>query len=46
MSQAARVATLGLTPYRVFSLEELEEATDTFDPSNLIEDGPRGQVRV
>ncbi|XP_010915091.1 probable LRR receptor-like serine/threonine-protein kinase At1g14390 isoform X1 [Elaeis guineensis] len=42
MSQAARVGTLGLTPYRVFSMEELEEATDTFDPSNLIEDGPRG----
>ncbi|CAL9202449.1 unnamed protein product [Musa hybrid cultivar] len=43
MSHAMRIGTLGLMPYHVFSMEELEEATDSFDSSNLIEDGPRGQ---
>ncbi|KAJ8505686.1 hypothetical protein OPV22_006572 [Ensete ventricosum] len=43
MSHAIRIGTLGQTPYRVFSMEELEEATNSFDPSNLIEDGPQAQ---
>ncbi|WOK96898.1 putative LRR receptor-like serine/threonine-protein kinase [Canna indica] len=43
LSEAARMETIGLTPYRVFSMEELEEATNRFDPSNLIEDSARGQ---
>lgn len=43
MSQAVRIGTHGLTPYRVFTIEELEEATNGFDSSNLISDGPRGQ---
>lgn len=46
MSHAMRIGTLGLMPYHVFSMEELEEATDSFDSSNLIEDGPRGQVSI
>ncbi|CAL9081540.1 unnamed protein product [Musa textilis] len=43
MSHAMRIGTLGLMPYHVFSMEELEDATDSFDSSNLIQDGPRGQ---
>lgn len=43
MSQAVRIGTHGLTPYRVFSMDELEEATNSFDSSNLISDGPQGQ---
>ncbi|KAJ0988056.1 hypothetical protein J5N97_006412 [Dioscorea zingiberensis] len=43
MSQAVRIGTIGLTPYRVFSLEELEEATNDFDPEHLIEEGPQGK---
>ncbi|CAL9159151.1 unnamed protein product [Musa hybrid cultivar] len=43
MSRAIRIGTLGQTPYRVFSMEELEDATNSFDPSNLIEDSPQAQ---
>ncbi|KAJ6826494.1 putative LRR receptor-like serine/threonine-protein kinase [Iris pallida] len=43
MSQAVRIGTLGLTSYRVFTLEEIEEVTNNFDPSNLISQGPQGQ---
>ncbi|XP_072965510.1 probable LRR receptor-like serine/threonine-protein kinase At1g14390 [Typha angustifolia] len=42
-SQAVMVGSLGATPYRVFTLEEIEEATNSFDSSNLIKDGPQGQ---
>ncbi|RWW63772.1 hypothetical protein BHE74_00029038 [Ensete ventricosum] len=44
MSEAVRIGTLGLIPYRVFSMEELQQATNSFNPSNLIEDGARGQT--
>ncbi|KAJ8480232.1 hypothetical protein OPV22_023959 [Ensete ventricosum] len=44
MYGAARTGTLGSIPYRVFSMEELQEATNGFDPSNLLEDSARGQV--
>ncbi|KAJ8464849.1 hypothetical protein OPV22_027401 [Ensete ventricosum] len=43
MSEAVRIGTLGLIPYRIFSMEELQQATNSFNPSNLIEDGARGQ---
>lgn len=46
MSHAIRIGTLGQTPYRVFSMEELEDATNSFDPSNLIEDRPQAQVCI
>ena len=36
--------TLGLPSYHVFTLEEMEDATDNFDPSNLIAEGSQGQV--
>lgn len=35
--------TLGLPPYHVFTLEEMEDATNNFDPSNLIAEGSQGQ---
>ncbi|XP_020572567.1 probable LRR receptor-like serine/threonine-protein kinase At1g14390 [Phalaenopsis equestris] len=43
MSQGVIIGTLGITPYRVFAFEELEEATKGFDSSNLISDGRQGQ---
>ncbi|PKA64498.1 putative LRR receptor-like serine/threonine-protein kinase [Apostasia shenzhenica] len=43
MSQAVIIGTMGQTPYRVFTIEELDEATNGFDQSNLISGGPRGQ---
>lgn len=33
-----------VTPYRIFTLEDLEEATNNFDHSNLIKDSAQGQV--
>lgn len=33
-------------PYIIFSLEEIEDATNNFDPSNLIAEGSQGQVKV
>lgn len=38
-------AALGLPPYRIFTSEEIEDATNNFDPSNLIEEGSQGQVK-
>lgn len=40
-----RSAAIGLPPFRGFSLEEIEEATNNFDPTNLIGEGSQGQVR-
>lgn len=40
-----RYAAIGLPPFRGFSLEEIEEATNNFDPTNLIGEGSQGQVR-
>lgn len=46
MSETARIETLGLTPYRVFSIKELEEATNRFHPSNQNENSSRRQVQI
>ncbi|XP_074577797.1 putative LRR receptor-like serine/threonine-protein kinase At1g14390 [Curcuma longa] len=43
ISEAARIETLGLAPYRMFSIKELEEATNKFHPSNQTENSSRGQ---
>lgn len=42
--QAMKQAAVGLPPYRNFTSEEIEDATNNFDPSNLIEEGSRGQL--
>lgn len=39
-----RMTSIGLPPYHVFTLEEMEEATDNFDPSHLVGEGSQGQV--
>lgn len=38
-----KLVALGLPAYRTFFMEELKEATNNFDESNLIE-GSHGQV--
>ncbi|KAI0522515.1 hypothetical protein KFK09_004894 [Dendrobium nobile] len=43
MSQGVIIGTLGITPYRVFTIEELEEAANGFDSSNLVSEGRQGQ---
>lgn len=37
-----RLSAVGLPPYRIFTLEEIEDATNSFDPSNLIGEGSQG----
>lgn len=39
-----RTATFGLPPYQNFTLEEMEDATNNFDPSNLVGEGSQGQM--
>ncbi|CAB4261787.1 unnamed protein product [Prunus armeniaca] len=34
--------TLGLPPYRVFTLEEIDDATNNFDATNLMGEGSQG----
>ncbi|ESW29671.1 hypothetical protein PHAVU_002G089300 [Phaseolus vulgaris] len=41
---ATRQPFLGFPPYYIFPLEEIENATNNFDPSNLIADGSEGQL--
>lgn len=36
----------GLPAYRTLSLEQLKEATNNFDESSLISEGPLGQVCI
>lgn len=43
-STAMMFGALGLPQYHVFSLEEIEEATNNFDASNLIGEGSQGQL--
>lgn len=40
-----RMTSLGLPPYHVFTLDEMEDATNNFDPSNLVGEGSQGQVK-
>ncbi|KAL5761846.1 hypothetical protein ACOSP7_018110 [Xanthoceras sorbifolium] len=42
--QTMRSAAIGLPPYGVFTLEEIEDATNNFDPTNLIGEGSQGQL--
>ncbi|KAF5199215.1 Receptor-like protein kinase [Thalictrum thalictroides] len=44
VSSAMMFGALGLPQYHVFSLEEIEEATNNFDSSNLIGEGSHGQI--
>ncbi|KAK3033458.1 hypothetical protein RJ639_033062 [Escallonia herrerae] len=44
ISQAAKLGTQGAPVYRVFSLEELEEATNNFDKSMLLGEGSIGKL--
>uniref|UniRef100_A0A5B6ZF10 non-specific serine/threonine protein kinase n=1 Tax=Davidia involucrata TaxID=16924 RepID=A0A5B6ZF10_DAVIN len=39
-----RLASLGIPQYHVFTLEEMEDATNNFDPSNLVGEGSQGQL--
>ncbi|KAM1194190.1 hypothetical protein ACFX15_020517 [Malus domestica] len=42
--QMMRLPTLGLPPYRGFTLEEIDDATNNFDAANLMAEGSHGQV--
>ncbi|KAI3429141.1 Protein kinase domain-containing protein [Psidium guajava] len=44
MPQTMRLATLGLPPYHVFTLEEIDDATNSFDPCNLMGEANQGQI--
>ncbi|KAH1058330.1 hypothetical protein GYH30_002756 [Glycine max] len=39
-----RQPVLGFPPYCIFSIEEIEDATNNFDPSNLIAEGSQEQL--
>ena len=42
--QTMRLQSIGLLPYRVFTLEEIEDATNNFDPLNSMGEGSQGKV--
>ncbi|CAL5418260.1 unnamed protein product [Camellia sinensis] len=42
--QTMMMLLMGLPPYHVFTLEEMEDATNNFDPSNLAGKGSQGQL--
>ncbi|XVF43074.1 hypothetical protein PTKIN_Ptkin02bG0011600 [Pterospermum kingtungense] len=42
--QTMRSAAIGLPRYRVFGLEEIEDVTNNFDPSNFMGEGSQGQL--
>ncbi|OVA13312.1 Protein kinase domain [Macleaya cordata] len=44
VTPAMRLGALGLPQYHVFSFEEIEEATNNFDPANLMGEGSQGQL--
>ncbi|CAL5418247.1 unnamed protein product [Camellia sinensis] len=44
VAQTMTMLLMGLPPYHVFTLEEMEDATNNFDPSNLAGEGSQGQL--
>nr|XP_043613382.1 probable inactive leucine-rich repeat receptor-like protein kinase At3g03770 [Erigeron canadensis] len=44
VTRVMKLGTLGIPPYRAFSLEELEEATNSFDSSTFMGEGSHGQM--
>uniref|UniRef100_A0A2P2JA09 Uncharacterized protein MANES_05G098100 n=1 Tax=Rhizophora mucronata TaxID=61149 RepID=A0A2P2JA09_RHIMU len=42
--QTMRSAAIGLPPYRVFSLEDIEDATNNFDPLNFLGNETQGRL--
>ncbi|CAI9099296.1 OLC1v1036086C2 [Oldenlandia corymbosa var. corymbosa] len=46
VTQKLKLGALGLPPYRTFSLEEIEEATNNFHSSTLTDEGSHGQVYI
>ncbi|XP_034887110.1 probable inactive leucine-rich repeat receptor-like protein kinase At3g03770 [Populus alba] len=44
ISQTMKLGALGLPPYRTFSLEEVEEATNNFDTYAFMGEGSQGQM--
>uniref|UniRef100_A0A7N0SWX6 Protein kinase domain-containing protein n=1 Tax=Kalanchoe fedtschenkoi TaxID=63787 RepID=A0A7N0SWX6_KALFE len=44
ISQTMKLGSLGLPPYRTFSLEEIEEATSNFNTSAFMGEGSHGQM--
>ncbi|KAK2428846.1 putative inactive leucine-rich repeat receptor protein kinase [Trifolium repens] len=44
VSKLMRLTSIGLRPYNIFTIEEIEDATNNFDPSNLIGEGSQGQL--
>ncbi|KAG9153408.1 hypothetical protein Leryth_021828 [Lithospermum erythrorhizon] len=43
-ARTMRQTSLGLPPYHVYTLEEMEDATNNFDPSNLVGEASQGQI--
>ncbi|KAH9606837.1 hypothetical protein KSS87_020245 [Heliosperma pusillum] len=44
VARSMRMPNIGLPPYYLFTLEELQEATNNFDQINLVTEGSQGQV--
>ncbi|XP_073151586.1 probable inactive leucine-rich repeat receptor-like protein kinase At3g03770 [Henckelia pumila] len=44
ISETMKLGALGIPPYRTFVLDELKEATNNFNASNVIGEGSNGQV--
>ncbi|KAL5724779.1 hypothetical protein ACHQM5_007999 [Ranunculus cassubicifolius] len=44
ISQTTKLGTQGIFKYRLFSIEELNEATNNFDQSEIIGEGSRGKL--
>ncbi|XP_073041660.1 probable inactive leucine-rich repeat receptor-like protein kinase At3g03770 [Primulina eburnea] len=44
ISETMKLGALGIPPYRTFVLDELKEATNNFNATNIIGEGSNGQV--